>query len=52
MLGRQVVTLVNKKYQPGSYKTTFNAGRLASGIYFCRIRMGDFEQTHKMLLVR
>ena len=52
ILGREVTTLVNQKYQPGHYKSTFDAGRFASGVYFYRIRMGDFDQTRKMLLVR
>ena len=52
MLGREVITLVNQKYQPGQYKTTFDAGQFPSGLYFYRIRMGGFQQTRKMLLVR
>ena len=52
MLGRQVVTLVDEQYAPGHYATTFDAGRLASGLYFYRIHMGGFQQTRKMLLVR
>ena len=52
MLGREVATLVNERCQPGQHRVTFDAGQLASGLYFYRIRMGDFEQTRKMLLVR
>jgi len=52
MLGRQVITLVNKKYEPGSYTAPFDANQLASGLYFYRISMGGFQQTRKMLLVR
>ena len=52
MLGRQVAVLVNERYEAGRYKATFDASQFASGVYFYRIRMGDFEQTRKMLLVR
>ena len=52
MLGRQIAMLVNKRYEPGRYDVRFDASRFASGVYFYRVRMGDFEQTRKMLLVR
>ena len=51
-LGREVATLVNRKYRPGQYNIKFDAGQLASGLYFYRMRMGDFLRTRKMLLVR
>ena len=51
-MGRALATLANEKYQPGRYDIQFDASRFASGVYFYRIRMGDFEQTCKMLLVR
>jgi len=51
-LGREAATLVNQKYEPGRHKATFDGGQFASGLYFYRIRMGDFQQTRKMLLVR
>ena len=51
-LGREVATLVDDHYAPGHYTTTFDARRFASGLYFYRLRMGELEQTRKMLLVR
>jgi len=51
-LGRQVAVLVNQRYERGSYQAVFDASQLASGVYFYRIRTGEFEQTHKMVLVR
>jgi hypothetical protein len=52
-LGQKVQTLVNKKQAPGQYKTRFKAGRLASGIYFYRIRIGEhFSKIKKMILLR
>jgi hypothetical protein len=31
---------------------SFNAGRLASGLYFYRISAGDFNSVRKMMLVK
>ncbi|MBA4312989.1 MAG: hypothetical protein C0417_10205 [Chlorobiaceae bacterium] len=60
ILGREVETLVNEIKQPGEYSVTWNAERLPSGIYFCKISAGDpssnsgqgFMDVKKMLLVR
>ncbi len=37
ILGRQVALLVNENKNPGEYKVTLDASRLASGVYFYRI---------------
>jgi hypothetical protein len=52
LLGREVATLVNQKQKPGEYRVTFNAGNLASGIYFYRLTSGNFVQTKKMMLLK
>ncbi|HTY01480.1 MAG TPA: T9SS type A sorting domain-containing protein [Bacteroidota bacterium] len=52
LLGREVATLVNDNQKAGSYTASFNATRLASGIYFYRLTAGTFSQTHKMLLLK
>jgi hypothetical protein len=36
----------------GSHEVHFNGGQLASGVYFCRLRAGEFLQTKGMILVR
>ncbi|CAG0938666.1 hypothetical protein BROC_00350 [Candidatus Brocadiaceae bacterium] len=36
----------------GRHQVTFNASNLPSGIYFYRLRAGDFIQTQKMVLMR
>ncbi len=52
-LGQKLQTLVNEKQAPGNYKIRFNAGRLASGVYFYRIRIGEgFSKIKKMILLR
>jgi len=52
ILGRQVVVLVNEEQDAGYYKIDFNAGRLASGIYFYRLLAKDFVETKKMVLLK
>jgi hypothetical protein len=58
MLGREVVMLVNGMKEAGYYSTTFDASRLASGIYFARVialpEDGNkpFTKIVKMLLMK
>ncbi len=52
ILGREVVTLVKGFQQPNSYSVSFNAAGLASGIYFYKLKAGDFVQTRKMMLLK
>ena len=53
MLGREIATLVNEEKSAGNYKFEFNAGGLASGIYYYHITVGnEFVETRKMVLLR
>jgi len=52
MLGELVSTLVNEQKKPGYYEYKFDASNLASGVYFFRIKAGDFVETKKMLLLK
>ncbi len=52
LLGREVAVLVNEKKLPGTYEVQFDAGLLASGVYFYRLQAGSFIDTRKMLLIR
>ena len=44
--------LVNEQKSPGSYTVEWNAGGLASGVYFYTLKAGNFIETKKMLLVK
>jgi len=53
VLGREIATLVNKEQPAGNYKVNFNAGSLASGIYYYRISTSSgFTQTKKMIVLK
>lgn len=49
-LGQEVTTLVNKYQRPGSYEVTWNAKNVKSGIYFVKLKAGDFEKTNKAIV--
>ncbi|MFC1502662.1 NosD domain-containing protein, partial [bacterium] len=52
MLGQEVQTLVDKQMAPGQYDVILDAGRMESGMYFYRIKMGDFTDVKKMVLLK
>jgi hypothetical protein len=51
-LGQQVATLVNAVEEPGEHSVRFDGGGLASGVYFYRLRAGDYVATKRFVLVR
>jgi hypothetical protein len=52
ILGREIAALVNEFKKAGYYETSFDATRLASGVYFYRLQAGSFVQVRKMLLAK
>lgn len=52
LLGREVSTLVNEECRPGVYRVAWDASRLPSGVYFCRLQAHDFLRTKKMILLK
>jgi hypothetical protein len=52
ILGKEITTLVNEQFEPGSYEITFDGTNLASGLYFYRLVAGDFTETKKMLMIK
>ncbi len=57
LLGREIKTLVNETKAPGTYSvrwngTTSSGSKVASGIYFYRIKAGNFTQVKKMILLK
>ncbi len=52
ILGREVATLVNQIKPAGSYDVTFDASKMASGVYFYRLQTETFVETKQMILVK
>ena len=52
VLGREVAVLVDDRRAPGIYEVKFDGSNLASGVYFYRIRAGDFVQARKLVLLK
>ncbi len=50
--GQKVATLVNERKPAGQYKVTFEAGQLASGLYFYRLEAGSQSLIRKMTLLK
>jgi hypothetical protein len=52
LLGQEVARLVNQQQKSGYYNITFNASKLASGVYMYKIQAGDYNLTKKMMLLK
>lgn len=52
IVGQQVVTLVNGKYEAGKYNIVFDGTKLASGIYFYRLQTEQYANTKKFILLK
>jgi hypothetical protein len=57
VLGMVVRTLVNEERFPGSYQVQWDGRNddgeeVASGIYFCLLKIGDFAEPKKMMLIK
>ncbi|MCB2199911.1 carboxypeptidase regulatory-like domain-containing protein [bacterium] len=52
MLGQEVARLVDGQMQAGYHNVSFDASRLASGVYFYRLETPGFTKMRKMVLVK
>lgn len=50
--GQVVSVLADDHYSAGRHQVTFKGGRLASGIYLCRLTANDFEAVQKIVLIK
>ncbi len=51
-LGQQAATLVNETQEAGYHDVRFDGTGFASGVYFYRLKAGDFIQSKKLLILR
>jgi hypothetical protein len=52
MLGQKITTLISEVQSAGPHRVKWDASGYASGIYFYRIKTGDFRDVKKMILIR
>jgi len=52
LLGKEMMSLVNEFKDAGRYIISFNGSNLPSGIYYYKIKAGDFVQVRKMILLK
>ncbi len=52
VLGKKIATLVNELKEAGVYSVPFNAAPLSSGVYFFRLKAGNFVSTKKMTVIK
>lgn len=51
-IGREIDVLINGNTKPGTHKVTFDGSNHNSGVYFYKLRAGDFTETKKMILLK
>jgi hypothetical protein len=51
-LGIRVSTLVSEELPSGTYSQQWNAAGLPSGVYFYHLRIGSFNETKKLVILR
>jgi len=52
LLGQEVKMIINEQQAPGSHFEEFDAGNLASGVYFYRLQTSGFIATMKMIFLK
>ncbi|MFA5135420.1 MAG: T9SS type A sorting domain-containing protein [Patescibacteria group bacterium] len=53
VLGQVVTVLYDGKQEPGEYSVEWNAGsNFATGMYLCRVTVGEYHKNLKMLLIK
>ncbi|HBC46245.1 MAG TPA: hypothetical protein DEO84_11235 [candidate division Zixibacteria bacterium] len=52
LLGRKIETLINTKQEAGHHSAIWDGRDRSSGIYFYKLRAGEYTETKKMLLLK
>lgn len=51
ILGREITLLVNEQQSSGTYKVVFKGSNLSSGVYLYALKVGNYIETKKLLLL-
>ena len=52
VLGNEITTLVDEFKPAGSYRISFDASKLSSGVYFYRLQTSGFNEIKKMVYLK
>jgi hypothetical protein len=52
ILGRRIENLIDENQAAGKYLINWKAGAFPTGIYFVRLKMGDYSDTRKITMAR
>jgi hypothetical protein len=52
LAGNEIAILVNEAKPAGIYKINFDAGKLSSGTYMCKIQCGDLSKTKQLIVLK
>jgi hypothetical protein len=52
VLGQEVAEVVNREAPAGVFEVSFDASRLASGVYYYKLTSGNFADTKRMVVVK
>lgn len=52
VLGRLIARLLDESLNPGVYEIDWDASNFPSGVYYYRLRAGDFSEVKKMVLLK
>lgn len=48
----ELATIVNDENSTGTYEVEFNRSKLTSGIYFYKLKNGNYNKTKKLVLIK
>jgi spore germination protein YaaH len=52
VLGKEVAHLVDEQRRAGRYSVRWDASNFSSGVYFYRLRVGEYAETRKLVLTK
>lgn len=52
LIGQKVATVTDRQYERGAYSIPWNPAVLSSGVYFYKMRAGDFVDVKRMILLQ